>query len=209
VTGAATDAPWFAPAVQQLAHELRTHHAPTAEHSHRIAALARGVAVRLGLSALEATEIELVAVLHDVGKLAVPPRLLEFPGTLDSDQRGILRSHSLAGAGLLAGHAGLEDLAGPVRAVHERWDGNGYPDGLRGEQIPLAARIVAAADAWDAMTHHRPYRHRIPAGEARVRLALAAESQFDPQVVDALLSQLHAGSRRPEARIPAGPPSPV
>jgi HD-GYP domain-containing protein (c-di-GMP phosphodiesterase class II) len=200
---------WFAPAVQQLALELRTHHAPTAEHSHRIAALARGVALRLGLSPLEATEVELVAVLHDVGKLAVPPRLLEFPGTLDSDERGILRSHSIAGAELLAGHAGLEDLAGVVRAVHERWDGKGYPDGLEAEQIPLASRIVAAVDAWDAMTHRRPYRSRLPAGEARVRLALAAESQFDPQVVEALLSELHARPRRLEAPGLAGPRAPV
>jgi len=209
VTGSVIEPPWFARAVQRLARELRAHHAPTAEHSHRIAALARGVAVRLGLSSLEATEIELIAVLHDVGKLAVPPRLREFPGTLDSDQRGILRSHSSAGAGLLANHAGLEDLADRVRAVHERWDGQGYPDGLRGEEIPLASRIVAAADAWDAMTHHRPYRRGLPAAEARVRLALAAESQFDPEVVDALLTELHARSGRLEGRARAGSPSRV
>jgi HD-GYP domain-containing protein (c-di-GMP phosphodiesterase class II) len=209
VTGAVIEPAWFAPAVQQLARELRTHHAATAEHSHRIAALARRVAVRLGLSALEATEIELVAVLHDVGKLAVPRRLLEYPGALDSDERGILRSHSIAGAQLLAGHAGLEDLADAVRAVHERWDGNGYPDGLQGEEIPIASRIVAAVDAWDAMTHRRPYRHGLPAGEARVRLALGAESQFDPQVVDALLTELHARSGRREGRTGAGPPARV
>jgi HD-GYP domain-containing protein (c-di-GMP phosphodiesterase class II) len=209
VTGAVIEPPWFAPAVEQLARELRAHHAPSAEHSHRIAVQARGVALRLGLSALEATEIELVAVLHDIGKLAVPPRLLEFPGTLDSDERGILRSHSIAGAALLAGHAGLDDLADAVRAVHERWDGKGYPDGLEAEQIPLASRIVAAVDAWDAMTHRRPYRSRLPAGEARVRLALAAESQFDPDVVEALLSELHARPRPLEARSAAGPRSPM
>jgi HD-GYP domain-containing protein (c-di-GMP phosphodiesterase class II) len=209
VIGAVTDASWFAPAVQQLARELRAHHAPTAEHSHRIATLARGVAVRLDLSAMEATEVELVAVLHDVGKLAVPPRLLEFPGTLDADEHGILRSHSLAGAALLADHAGLEDLADAVRAVHERWDGKGYPNGLRGEEIPLASRIVAAVDAWDAMTHHRPYRRGLPASEARVRLALGAESQFDPEVIDALLTELHTRSGRPARPRRGGQPSRV
>jgi HD-GYP domain-containing protein (c-di-GMP phosphodiesterase class II) len=181
------NAPWMSEAVGALAHELRSHHAPTADHSHRLARLARGVADRLSLDPLDATEVELVAVLHDVGKLTIDPGLLDWQGPLDDSQRASLRRHTIAGEELLAEISGLEHLATVVRATHEAWDGTGYPDGLAREGIPLTARIVSAADSYDAMTSDRAYRAALPRREACRRLRRAAGVQFDPQVVDALL----------------------
>ena len=178
----------MAQAVQALALELRLHHAPTAEHSHRLAAHARVVAESLRLDALDATEVELVAVLHDVGKLAVDPDILDWPGPLEPDQRERVRRHTIEGEELLVGIAGLEHLAPAVRATHEAWDGSGYPDGLHGAQIPLTARIVSVVDAYDAMTSKRAYRRPLTRRQALSRLRRGAGAQFDPSVVGALLS---------------------
>jgi HD-GYP domain-containing protein (c-di-GMP phosphodiesterase class II) len=183
-------------AVDALALELRTHHAPTADHSHRLASLARDVADRLALGPIEATECELVAVLHDVGKLTIDPELLDWEGPLDDDQRARLRRHTIAGEELLAEVTGLEHLAGVVRATHEAWDGSGYPDGLSGERIPRTARIVAAVDSFDAMTSDRAYRRALPRREACRRMGAGAGTQFDPSVVDALLRLVGYGPLR-------------
>ena len=191
-----THAPWMSEAVEALAVELRLHHAPTAEHSHRLASLARAVAERLALDPIDATECELVAVLHDVGKLTIDPELLDWGGPLDDDQRARLRRHTIAGEELLAEVAGLEHLAGVVRATHEAWDGSGYPDGLSGDSIPLTARIVAAVDSFDAMTSDRAYRRALPRREACRRMSRGAGSQFDPRVVDALLRVIGYGPLR-------------
>ena len=183
-------APWISEAVSVLARELRLHHAPTADHSHRLARLSRGVAERLGLDPLEATETELVAVLHDVGKLTIPPSILDWPGPLEPVQRARMRRHTIEGEQLLAQTAGLEDLAPAVRATHEAWDGSGYPDGLRGEAIPLSARIVACADSYDAMITRRPYRAALSQREACRRIRAGAGVQFDPRVAEALLAEV-------------------
>jgi HD-GYP domain-containing protein (c-di-GMP phosphodiesterase class II) len=188
--------PWMTEAVDALARELRMHHAPTADHSHRLATLARNVAERLALGPMEATEVELVAVLHDVGKLTIDPHLLDWEGPLDDTQRARIRRHTIAGEELLTEISGLEHLANLVRATHEAWDGTGYPDGLRGERIPLTARIVSAADSFDAMTSDRAYRSALPRREACRRLRTGAGIQFDPRVVDALLRVVGCGSLR-------------
>jgi HD-GYP domain-containing protein (c-di-GMP phosphodiesterase class II) len=187
-------APWMSDAVSVLARELRLHHAPTAEHSHRLAALSRKVADRLHLDAMDATEAELVAVLHDVGKLTIPPSLLDWPGSLDPAQRARMRRHTIAGEQLLARTAGLEHLGGAVRATHEAWDGSGYPDGLAGKEIPLSARIVACADSYDAMVSDRAYRRALQPREAGRRIHAAAGVQFDPAVARCLLATV--GHRR-------------
>jgi HD-GYP domain-containing protein (c-di-GMP phosphodiesterase class II) len=187
-TTASTDAPWMVEAVETLAHELRRHHAPTADHSHRLAAHARQLAEAMRLDPISCTEVELVAMLHDVGKLAVDPYILDWPGPLDEDQRERLRRHTIEGEEMLAGIAGLEHLAAAVRATHEAWDGSGYPDGLQGDEIPLTARIVSVVDAYDAMTSQRAYRRPLTRREALARLRAGAGVQFDPRVVGALLS---------------------
>jgi HD-GYP domain-containing protein (c-di-GMP phosphodiesterase class II) len=199
---------WQRAAVDRLADELRRHHQPTAEHSHRLAKAARRVAVRLGLDPIQATEAELVAIVHDVGKLAVPGALLDYSGPLTAAQRDVLRGHAVAGAEILTRRAGLEDLAPAVRAVHEVWDGSGYPDGLAGEAIPLLARIVSVVDAYDAMTHDRAYRRALTPVKARMRLATGAGLQFDRRVALAYLDELHDGAPR-FTRAPVEPRGPV
>ena len=182
-----THAPWMVEAVEALAHELRLHHAPTADHSHRLAAHARVLAEAMRLDPLNSTEAELVAMLHDVGKLAVDPHILDWPGPLDDGQRERLRRHTIEGEEMLARIAGLEHLAVAVRATHEAWDGSGYPDGLQGDQIPQTARIVSVVDAYDAMTSQRAYRRPLTRREALSRLRAGAGRQFDPRVVGCLL----------------------
>jgi HD-GYP domain-containing protein (c-di-GMP phosphodiesterase class II) len=181
------EAPWTVEAVATLARELHVHHPPTAEHSHRLAGHSRVLAMAMNLDALAVHEAELVAVLHDVGKLAVDPFILDWPGPLDEAQRERVRRHTIEGEEMLAGIAGLAHLAPAVRATHEAWDGSGYPDGLEGEQIPLSARIVSAVDAYDAMMSERAYRRPLPRREVLARLRAGAGVQFDPRVVEALL----------------------
>jgi HD-GYP domain-containing protein (c-di-GMP phosphodiesterase class II) len=175
-------------AVAELVDTLRTHHVGTADHSNRLAADCRLVGDDVGLAPDEVFELELVAILHDIGKLAVPAAILDLPRPLNSRERAVLRAHTIRGAEILAEIAGLAHLAPLVRASHERWDGTGYPDRLFGERIPLAARIVFTVDAFDAMTNDRPYRPALERGEARRRIAAGAGTAFDPQVVRALLA---------------------
>jgi HD-GYP domain-containing protein (c-di-GMP phosphodiesterase class II) len=177
-------------AVQILGRALRRHHLGTAEHSHRTAGLAGRVARALGLPADEVFEIELVALLHDVGKLMVDTALLDQRTVLSPRQRERLCRHAADGGAILARTAALEHLADAVRATHEHYDGSGYPDGLAGEHIPLAARVVAAADAYDAMSATRAYRRALPRAEAIRRLRGASGTQLDPTVVDALVDAL-------------------
>ena len=202
---------WLGDAVQRLAAELRRHHQPPGDQGHRLARAARRVAERLGLDAMDATECELVAIVHDVGRLAVPRALIDHRGELSAADREALRGHAVAGAEILARRAGLDHLAAPVRHVHERWDGSGHPDRLAGEQIPLPARIVCVVDAYDAMANTRAYRRALSRHEARLRLAVGAGHQFDPAVVRAYLTELHDHDERRFARetAPPEPPSPL
>ena len=175
-------------AVGELVAALRHHHSGTAEHSNRLAVDCHAVGEELALAADAVFELELVAILHDIGKLAVPATVLDLPRPLNSRERGVVRSHTIRGAEILAEIAGLAHLAPLVRASHERWDGTGYPDRLFGEQIPLSARIVYTVDAFDAMTNDRPYRRALGRAEARRRIVAGAGTAFDPRVVRALLA---------------------
>jgi HD-GYP domain-containing protein (c-di-GMP phosphodiesterase class II) len=160
----------------------------TGEHTRGVVELAMAVAEELRLGTREQRACEFGALLHDVGKLRIPNEIINKPGALDPQEWEIIRTHTLEGQRMLERVGGV--LAGVgriVRASHERWDGGGYPDGLRGEQIPLAARIVTACDAYSAMTTDRPYRRALPAEVARAELVSCAGSQFDPVVVGALL----------------------
>ena len=184
------DSPRIHQAIRVLAAELRVHHRATAEHSHRLAVLARRVAEHMGLDALVATEVELVAVVHDVGKLAIDRRILDHRGPLDDLQRHVMRRHTIQGEDILVMTAGLEHLGHVVRATHEWWDGTGYPDGIAGEDIPLEARIVSCADAYDAMVNDRSYRNAFEPAEACRRIERDSGRQFDPIVAAALLEVL-------------------
>jgi HD-GYP domain-containing protein (c-di-GMP phosphodiesterase class II) len=177
-------------AVAELVGALRNHHTGTAEHSNRLADGCRVVGDEVGLAPDEVFELELVAILHDIGKLAVPAAILDLARPLNSRERAVVRGHTIRGAEILAEIAGLAHLAPLVRASHERWDGSGYPDRRFGEQIPLASRIVFTVDAFDAMTNDRPYRRSLGRAEARRRIAAGAGTAFDPRVVRALLASV-------------------
>ncbi len=169
------------------------HDGYTAGHSERVLELSREVGGRLGLGRADLVELELAALLHDVGKIAVPAAILAKPGPLDENEVTLIRAHPLWGTQLLAAVPGLEAVAVIVGFHHERWDGQGYPEGLAGERIPLASRIIAACDTYHAMTSDRPYRMAGQKTEALRELDACAGSQFDPRVVEALIATVTGG----------------
>jgi diguanylate cyclase (GGDEF)-like protein len=157
------------------------------EHSSGVAALAEAVGRRLGLDAESLDIVIRAAELHDVGKVAVPDSILHKPGPLDDSEWAIMRQHTVAGERILGVTESMRPVARIVRSSHERWDGGGYPDRLVGEAIPLAARIVCAADAYDAMRAERAYKAAMTREEAIAELRGCAGTQFDPRVVEALV----------------------
>lgn len=183
------------------------HHPATAVHSHAVVKLAEAVAERMDLSGHERNEVVLVALLHDVGKVATPRRLLAHPGRLSPGDVRVLREHSAAGARMVADVSELAPLASAIRACHERWDGSGYPDGLAGEEIPLASRITFVCDAYDAMTSDRPYRSRLSPDEAADEVRRCAGSQFCPRGAAALLEVLEPVAPVLEPAVPALKPA--
>lgn len=173
--------------VDALLAALEARDGYTGEHSRAVVGLSLAVARRLGLSEGEVTDIEQAALLHDVGKIGVPDSVLNKPGPLDGGERALMREHPVIGERIVASTEGLAHLAPLVRAEHERWDGAGYPDGLSGEQIPLASRVVFVCDAFHAMTSDRPYRKAMGAREALEELERSSGKQFCPLTVRALL----------------------
>lgn len=159
----------------------------TGEHSKAVVGLSVGVARRLGLSEEEVADIEQVALLHDVGKIGVADSILHKPGPLDEGEWEEMRRHPVIGERIVASTEGTAHLVPAIRAEHERWDGKGYPDGLRGEEIPMASRIVLACDAFHAMTSDRPYRKSIGTRAAIEELERNAGTQFCPRTIPALL----------------------
>ena len=156
-------------------------------HNHvlDVGALAREVAAELGIPEQEHAEIVHGAELHDVGKIAIPESILYKPGPLDDDEWVYMKRHTLIGERFLLSVPALRAVGRLVRSSHERWDGAGYPDGLRGEDIPLGARIISVCDAYDAMVTDRPYRRGTDPASALAELRRCAGSQFDPAVVEA------------------------
>lgn len=166
----------------------------TAGHSAAVAIYARDIAVRLGLSEQEQQLAHLCGLVHDIGKIGLPAGLLEKPGALTLEERRQMQEHSAIGERIVRKVEDYAEIADIVRHHHERWDGEGYPDRLAGETIPLLSRIIAAADAYNAMTSDRPYRDAMPSRVARMRLAQAVESQFDTTVVAAFEAVLAGAS---------------
>jgi HD-GYP domain-containing protein (c-di-GMP phosphodiesterase class II) len=177
-----------------LARAVEMRDAYTGQHSVQVSLLARRVGERIGMSAEDVDLLGYAARLHDVGKLAVPDAILQKPGPLDELEWAVMRCHPAWGADMVAGVPGLERLAELVGAHHERWDGGGYPHGIEGEQIPLASRVIAACDAFEAMVSDRPYRAPLEVKDALGQLKAGAGSQFDPMVVVAVEVELAAAA---------------
>jgi putative nucleotidyltransferase with HDIG domain len=165
----------------------------TADHSHAVVDRALAVARELGLDAARTQEVRQVALLHDIGKIAIPDAILLKPGALTEDEQTVMRTHPVESARIVARLPGLRHLAPSVRAEHERFDGKGYPDGLAGEVIPLASRITLVCDAYHAMVSDRPYRAALTLAEAREQIAAGSGTQFCPEAARALLATLPTG----------------
>jgi len=167
----------------------------TGSHSRDVVELTIAVCDELGVDDRTRQQAELVALLHDVGKIAVPNEIITKPGALTPAERAVIETHTVEGQRLLHRVGGaLREIGDIVRACHERWDGKGYPDGTAGQAIPLIARIVCCCDAFNAMTTDRPYRRALTLAVAVEELEKNSGTQFDPAVVDALVRCVRAGS---------------
>jgi HD-GYP domain-containing protein (c-di-GMP phosphodiesterase class II) len=166
----------------------------TGVHSRDVVDLCMAVGPRLGLDEDQMRRLEFTALLHDVGKIAIPKEIINKPGKLSDEERAIIETHTVEGETMLTRVGGLLGEVGRlVRSCHERYDGLGYPDGLSGEAIPIEARIVCCCDAFNAMTTDRPYRSALSLEEALTELRVHRATQFDPDVVDCLL-EMHAAA---------------
>jgi len=187
-----------------LLHIMNAKQPSLKEHSSDVAELCVRVGRRLQMTAEELDEVTRAAELHDVGKVGIPDAILEKPDTLTDAEWEFMRQHTVLGERILSAAPALRPVALVVRATHERWDGGGYPDGLSGEEIPLGARVIAACDAYDAMTTDRTYRGSVSHESACEELLREAGRQFDPLVVQVLLEELQLQSA--PAEVPEAPP---
>jgi PAS domain S-box-containing protein/putative nucleotidyltransferase with HDIG domain len=190
----------------------------TFQHTARVGVIAAEIATELEMRAEQVSRLREAAALHDIGKIAIPDRILLKRGNLTAAEREIMKSHAALGARLLSRSSSpVLQMAAVVAATHhEWWDGSGYPSGLAGERIPLVGRVVAVADVFDALTHERPYKHAWPVAHAIARVRRASGTQFDPRVVAALLAvhehvQANARGASPQPQsltllVPAQPP---
>lgn len=177
-------------ALESLAQAVDLRHQRAADHSRRVAELARAIARRMELSPRDISLIADAALLRDIGEVALPPELLTTSRTLTDEERAELRRHAVIGAEMVARFPDLQDCAPLILHHHERWDGWGTPHGLTGEAIPLGARIIAVAETYEALIAPRPYREALTPAQARAELRRAAGSQLDPHVVNVLLELL-------------------
>ncbi|WP_354702316.1 hypothetical protein DSM112329_02673 [Paraconexibacter sp. AEG42_29] len=177
--------------IEALAVTLLERDRYTGEHSESVVAMARSVARGLGMPSSDIERVGAAALLHDIGKVAIPDHILNKPAKLDPQEWELMREHPVIGERILRAIPGMGTVARIVRHEHESFDGSGYPDGLSGDAIPLGSRIILACDTYHAMTSDRPYRARMPHADAIHELARCAGTQFDPRVTEALIGVLH------------------
>jgi HD-GYP domain-containing protein (c-di-GMP phosphodiesterase class II) len=180
----------FLATVEALANALEANDEYKPTHARWITDLALKVGTELRLEPEELKQLELGALFHDIGKIGIPSRILTKSGPLTEEERAIVETHPVLGERILEPIDQLEEVRRIVRSAHEHYDGGGYPDGLTANEVPIESRIVLACAAFHAMTTDRPYRKALGDEEARRRLVEASGSQFDPQIVDALLRVL-------------------
>src|SRR3954451_20994659 len=176
--------------VRLLAQALEEKDPYLRGHSDEVSSYAASVADRMGMDDEAHDRLVLGSLLHDVGKLAIGERILLKPAELTPEERSIVEEHSAIGSRIVEHVPGLAEIAPAVLHHHERWDGRGYPHGLRGDSIPLEARIIAVADSFSAMTADRPYRRRMTLDDACAELERCAGTQFDPDVVEAFVREV-------------------
>ena len=185
----------FLASIQALMGALEARDRYTRGHSERVRAWTIRISRQLGLSKLEIENISMAARLHDIGKVGIRDAILEKAGPLSAEEWLIMRSHPTVGVEILSSIQMLQSILPMIRGHHERWDGKGYPDGLQGESIPLGSRVIAVADAYDALVTNRPYRKGFSRQKAREILQMGSGTQWEAGMVDALLFvQAHSRS---------------
>jgi HD-GYP domain-containing protein (c-di-GMP phosphodiesterase class II) len=187
--------------VEALSSALEAKDAYTLDHARSITDMSADLGRRLGMREDEIRDLKLGALLHDIGKIGVPTEILSKPGPLTDDEFEVMKEHTVIGERIIADVEFLQGVRPLVLHEHERWDGAGYPHQLKGDEIPLGARIIFVCDSWHAMTSDRPYRDALPNEEAIRRLRAGAGSQFDPAVVESFC-ELMTPSRL-DAALPA------
>ncbi len=171
--------------VRALSNAVERRDAYTGKHAERVAAYGLEIADTLHLALADNASTEFGFLLHDIGKVAVADSILFKPGGLSAEERALMQQHPEIGAEIVRGIEFLGEAAEVIRSHHEHWDGTGYPDGLAGDQIPLAARVFAVADVLDALTTERPYRHASTLTDARAMIRAESGTHFDPTVIEA------------------------
>lgn len=174
------------PILENLVDTVSRHDTYTGGHSRRVAHYAVRIGEVMGYPAMQLDCVRRAGLVHDIGKIVIPDRILRKEGHLNEEELRLVRMHPVLGASILGRMPGMEDLIAAVLYHHERWDGSGYPDGISEEEIPTEARMILVADAFDAMTTQRPYGEVRTAEEAVAELSLHAGKQFDPLFVAAL-----------------------
>jgi putative nucleotidyltransferase with HDIG domain len=187
----------FLETIRTLAAAIDAKDPYTRGHSERVSSYSMAIARHLGLTQEEVFRVRIASILHDVGKLGIRDGILNKPGGLTEDEFDIMRQHTAIGAQIMEPIRMLKDIIPGIRNHHETWDGTGYPDKLKGEEIPLVARIIGAADTFDAMTTNRPYQEARELEFVLEKLRAMSGSRFDPKVVDALLAAVDAGDITP------------
>ena len=187
----------FLDTIRTLAAAIDAKDPYTRGHSERVSSYSMAISRHLGLGADEIFRVRIAAILHDVGKLGVRDGILNKPAGLTDEEYAIMRRHVEIGAQIMAPIRRLKDIIPGIRNHHETWDGRGYPDGLKGEEIPLVARIIGVADTFDAMTTTRPYQEAMTFGFVMAQMQTMAGTRFDPQVLDALTAAVTAGDISP------------
>jgi diguanylate cyclase (GGDEF)-like protein len=177
--------------VEALASTLGERSRYQVDDAEAVVDLAAGIAAKLNLDAERIAPLRTAALLHDIGKVGVPDEIVRKSGALDEAEWDLMRQHPVIGERIIRAIPGMARVAQVVRHQHERWDGNGYPDGLAGTEIPVEARIILACDAYHALTSDRPYRAAVSHEDALVELTANAETQFDPEVIEALVDYLY------------------
>ncbi|NLG04571.1 MAG: diguanylate cyclase, partial [Clostridia bacterium] len=181
--------------LNSLKSSLRESDFETEQHAERTSTMAIELGKRLGLDDRELGELSLVSVLHDIGKLSIPDNILQKAQKLDDEEWEIMKNHTIKGYELAKISPELEGIADAILHHHEKWDGTGYPSGLREEEIPLNSRIITVVDSFDVMTHDRPYHTAITVKQAKEKLIQCAGTQFDPMIVKTFLQMLESQNK--------------
>jgi HD-GYP domain-containing protein (c-di-GMP phosphodiesterase class II) len=187
----------FLETIRTLAAAIDAKDPYTKGHSERVSAYSMAIARHLGYGFDDVFHVRIAAILHDVGKLGIKDGILNKPGGLTDEEYEVMRRHPDIGAQIMAPISKLKTIIPGIRNHHETWDGNGYPDRLKGEEIPMVARIIGVADTFDAMTTNRPYQHAMPLEYVTAKMRAMAGSRFDPRVVEAFTAAVEAGDIMP------------